>query len=104
MCAAWGGTLRRLPAAAPSQRQRVGADASDRRVLHGLAVSGLSPDGETAASRGASDQAQAGATADAANGHRRAGAETAHDKTRGGSQDLPLPAAPSGDRAAEPCM
>jgi transposase-like protein len=44
MCAARGGALQRLPGAAPGQRQRPLADASDRRALHGMAVSRLAAD------------------------------------------------------------
>jgi transposase InsO family protein len=67
-----------------------------------LAVSRLAADDGAAADRGAKGQSQAGAAADAADGHRRLGAETAHDQTRAGAQDLSLSLAQPGDRAAEP--
>jgi hypothetical protein len=79
-----GGALRRLPAIATGQRQRFGIDATAGRAVHGVAVSLLAANDGDAAGRGASGQPQAGAAADAANGHRRLGAEAAEDEAGAG--------------------
>ena len=52
MRAARGRPLRRLSEAAARQRQRSGADAADRRAVHGVAVPGLAADGGDAAGGG----------------------------------------------------
>ena len=51
---------------------------------------------------GLADQSQAGAAADAPDGDRGARAEAAHDEAGAGAQDLPVSAARTGDRPAEP--
>ena len=88
-CALLGrGALGRLPAAAAGQRQRPGADAADRRAVHGLAVPRLAADGGDAAGRGPADQPQARAAADAPDGDRGARPEAADDEAGAGAQDL----------------
>ena len=102
MRAARAGALGRLPAAPAGQRRRSGADAADRRAVHGVAVPRLAADGGDAAGRGPAGQPQAGAAADAPDGDRGARPEAADDEAGAGPQDLPLPAARPGDRPAEP--
>ncbi len=56
----------------------------------------------TLSEEGCSDRPQAGATVDAADGHRGAGTEAAHQQPRAGAQDLSLSVARPDDRPAEP--
>src|SRR5258705_9699177 len=104
MWAARPGALQPLPTAPTGQRRRSRADAADRRAVHGVAVSRLTADGGDAAGGGggARDQPQTCAAADAADGPRSAGAETAHDEAHAGAQDIPVSPAELGDRPAEP--
>ena len=85
--------LRRLSAAAPRERERSCADASDRRAVHGLAVPWLAPHGADAANGRPAAEPQAHAAADAEDGHCRARAEAADDKGCAGTQDIPVFAA-----------
>ena len=75
------------------QRRRSGADAADRRAVHGVAVPRLAADDGDAAGGGQRGQPQAGAAADAPDGHRRARPEAAHHEAGAGPQDIPVSAA-----------
>src|SRR5882672_3016963 len=99
---AWGGALGCLSTIASGQRQRPCADAAAGRAVHRLAISRIAADDCAAAGCGVSRQPQAGAAADAPNGHRGTRAEAEDDETRARAQDLPIPAAQPGDRPAEP--
>src|SRR5271165_333499 len=98
---AWHRPLRRLSPAACGER-RPDAVAPDRRAVHALAVPGLAPDDGDAAGRGTNDQPQACAAADAADGDRRLGAETADHEAGAGTHDLSVSAARHDGRAGEP--
>src|SRR5271168_442360 len=102
MRASWGGALGRVPGAQAGQRQRRGADAPDRRTVHGVALSRLAPDDGDAARRGRVREPQAGAAADAPDGDRRARAEAENEQTRARPPDLSLSPAQSDDRARQP--
>ena len=77
-------------------------DAADRRAVSGDAVLRLAPDDALAASPGLHGGPQAGATPDATAGP-AGGLPAPQDVSAApGAQDLSLPAARSGDHAAEP--
>ena len=99
-CSAW--RARRLSQAATGQRQRPRGKAAHRRAVHRATVLRGATDRPHAERGGLSDRPQARAQADAVDGDRGARAEAANDQARSGTQDLSLPAARSGDRAAEP--
>src|SRR5690348_1235261 len=99
---AWHRALRRLSAAASGERRRPVADTPDRRVVHALAVPGLSSDDGDAAGRGTDDQSQAYATADAADGDCRPRAEAADDEADARAHHLSVFAARCDGRARQP--
>src|ERR1700677_4770114 len=102
MRASRGGALGRLPAAQAGQRQRRGADAPDRRTVHGVALSRLAPDGGDAARRGRVREPEARPAADASDGDRGAWAEAENEQTSARPPDLSLSPPQSDDRAREP--
>ena len=67
-----------------------------------MAVSGVAPSDGDASRRGLSDQPQARAATDAADGDRGARSEAEYQQTRARPQDLPLSVAGTCDRAGEP--
>src|SRR5271166_297071 len=74
------GALGRLTQAATGQRQRSGGDASHPRAVHRAVVLRRAADRADAERRGLSDRPQARAAVDAADGHRGAGTEAAHQR------------------------
>ncbi len=85
------------------REQATVADLAQRyEVHHGVAVSGVVPSDGDASCRGPSDQPQARAATDAADGNRGARSEAEHQQTRTRPQDLPLSVARTCDRAGEP--
>ena len=67
-----------------------------------MAVSGVAPSDGDASRRGLSDQPQARAATDAADGDRGARSEAEYQQTRARPQDLPPSVAGTCDRAGEP--
>src|ERR1700761_4917524 len=79
-----------------------GADAADRRAVPGNTLVWVAPDGASSSARGLYGRAQAGAAADGEDGSGADLPAPAHHGSASGASGLPISAAGSGDRAAEP--